>query len=263
MFNFIENTILDLKKGFISPSQWLYLGYLDIKLRYQRTFLGPWWITFSTYLIIFALSFIWSRVFNLNLNEYFLYFSSGYIYWQFFSGTINESTKIFIEFKGVILQFKLPLSIYFYRLFTRNFIIFLHNFIILILINVFFFDYLHVQILGLLIGLILFGFFLFFSSAIVAIISTRFDDFEQFVPTLLQLTFFASPIIWMPDSIKSEFLLLKYNPIYHILNLVRDPLMGNHLDNYSLDFTLAFLAFLFIFYSFVFNQCRNKLVFWT
>lgn len=252
----------DFILGIRSINQWFYLGLLDIKLRYQRSFIGPWWITISSFIVIFVLSLIWSKVFKLSLDEYLSFLSIGYILWHWFSGAINESTRLFVEFRGIVFQINLPLSVYFLRLCFRNFIIFLHNFIFLIALLFYMDFFTNIQWGFLFIGLILFYLFIFLASSIVSILSVRFKDFEQFIPTLLQLTFFISPILWSPNSIKDSFLFLKYNPIYYLLNIVREPLMGevNDINSYLIIFSL--ILFLFLFFLFLYYKARNKIIFW-
>ena len=38
----------ELKVGLTSHEQWLYMAVQDIKLRYRRSMIGPWWVTTST-----------------------------------------------------------------------------------------------------------------------------------------------------------------------------------------------------------------------
>jgi ABC-type polysaccharide/polyol phosphate export permease len=44
---------------------------------------------------------------------------------------------------------------------------------------------------------------------------------------VLQLVFFISPVIWIPNDVKGlRSVLLNVNPVAHLLNVLRNPLMG-------------------------------------
>ena len=64
---------------------------------------------------------------------------------------------------------------------------------------------------------------------ILAVICTRFRDFTQIVQNSMQVLFYVTPIIWNKNMLPEKFgtELLDYNPFYHLLNIVREPLLGN------------------------------------
>ena len=68
MKNFIE--ILNL--SFI-------LATNDIRQRYKRSFIGPFWITINTGILILTLALIFIHAFKVPSEKYVLYLSIGYI----------------------------------------------------------------------------------------------------------------------------------------------------------------------------------------
>ncbi len=48
------------------------LGWLDIRLRYRGSMLGPFWLTISTGVMVVALGFLYSALFKIDLREYLL-----------------------------------------------------------------------------------------------------------------------------------------------------------------------------------------------
>ena len=87
---------------------WRSLGVLEVKQRYQRSVLGPWWVSISMLVFIVVLGTVFSRVFSVNFEEYIPYFSAGYLLWLYISTCINESTDLFRQNSGFIKQIKLP-----------------------------------------------------------------------------------------------------------------------------------------------------------
>ena len=111
---------------------WLLLSWQDIRLRYRRSQLGPFWITISMAVTIYTMGFLYGHIFKMNLQEYFPYLTGGMLTWALISSLLNESTNTFIEAESYIKQIKLPYTTYIFRMTTRNVIIFLHNIVIII-----------------------------------------------------------------------------------------------------------------------------------
>ncbi|HTF93873.1 MAG TPA: hypothetical protein VK632_12545, partial [Verrucomicrobiae bacterium] len=57
----------DFGAGLRSYSLWTMLGWNDIKQRYRRSVLGPFWITLSMGIFIMVLGVIYSRIFKIEM----------------------------------------------------------------------------------------------------------------------------------------------------------------------------------------------------
>ena len=84
------------------------LGWNDIRQRYRRSVLGPFWITISMAVFITLLGLIYSHIFNIELRTYLPYLSLGYIIRGFVSQTTGESSISFQESERIIRQIRLP-----------------------------------------------------------------------------------------------------------------------------------------------------------
>src|SRR3569832_1254751 len=110
----------DLWQALGKYQTWMSLGLLDVKQRYRRSILGPWWITISMGIYILAMGVIFSRLFSQSLTDYIPFFTSGFLIWAFISTSINEATDILKSNEGFIKQVKLPYNLYLLKFFTRN-----------------------------------------------------------------------------------------------------------------------------------------------
>src|SRR5271154_934537 len=129
----IASTIADeIMAGFRVWPVWVIMGWDDIRQRYRRSVLGPFWITLSMGAFILLLGTIYSRLFHMDLHTYMPFLSVGYILWGFIAQSTNESCMAFHEGGRIIKQIKLPYSIYVLRVVWRNFIVFLHTIVIFI-----------------------------------------------------------------------------------------------------------------------------------
>jgi ABC-type polysaccharide/polyol phosphate export permease len=214
----------DLALGIQAWPLWISLGWNDIRLRYRRSVLGPFWITLSMGVLVVALGFLYSGIFQTDVATYLPYVAIGFIVWTFISSTINESCGAFQEGERIIKQIKLPFSIFVLRVVWRNFIVFLHTIILLIPIAIIFKTSPHLTTLLVLPGVALLYVNLIWIGVVVGILSSRFRDFPQIVTTVLQIGMFATPIMWPVSSLKGNTLIADINPAFHLLQLVRVPL---------------------------------------
>ena len=258
------NGFRDYFNSILYPIKWFYLAYMDVLLRYKRTLLGPWWITMGIGIIILTLSSIWPIILSTDLSFFVPYFTIGYIIWHWIQTTLLESSSTFIEFEGLVKQIKLPISSYLLRISTRNFIIFLHN-LVLIAIALFYFkknvdfDALFYQSLP---SLLLIFISINSIGNILAILSIRYRDLVNIVGFSLQLIFFLTPIIWHSSIIDKGLFLIEMNIIYHWIELLRQPLLGLEVPSNSFIIVLSFTIFSFILSSFVIGKYRSKIIFW-
>lgn len=242
---------------------WWLLGFQDIRMRYRRSSIGPFWITISMAVTIYSMGFLYSHLLKSNINQYFPYLAASIIGWSLISTIVTEAGNIFIESEVFIRNQQIALSTFVMRALFRNMIIFLHNIVVIVPIVIFF----HVPF-GLGDGLLLVGLAVvclngFFWGTLLAVIGTRYRDFSQIVVSLVQVIFFVTPIMWMP-SLLSERLqwVVRYNPFNQILNLIRDPILYHRLPMMTFLISLAVTVLGGLLYCVVMSRCRHRIVFW-
>src|ERR1700686_2821463 len=83
--------------GFRAWRVWTILGWDDIRQRYRRSVIGPFWITLSMGIFILVLGVIYSRLFHTDLQTYLPYLTVGFVVWGFISASANDSCIAFID----------------------------------------------------------------------------------------------------------------------------------------------------------------------
>ena len=126
----------DLVAGFGKRELWLHLGWQDIKQRYRRSVLGPFWITIATGTTAVAMGGLYSMLFKLELSEHLPYVTLGLIVWNLINASILEGADVFVANEGLIKQLPTPLSVHVYRLVWRQMLLFAHNIIIFVIIAI-------------------------------------------------------------------------------------------------------------------------------
>jgi ABC-type polysaccharide/polyol phosphate export permease len=206
---------------------WTVLGWNDIRQRYRRSVLGPFWITLSMAIFICVLGVIYSHLFKTDLATYLPFLALGFIVWGFISTMANDGCGAFNDSAHLIKQIKLPYSVYIMRVLWRNFIIFLHTIVIYVPVAIYFSITPTPAIFYAIPGLCLLIINVAWIATILGVVSTRYRDIQQIVGTIIQLAMFATPIMWTIDSLGPARIVGEVNPIYHLIELIRAPMLGH------------------------------------
>lgn len=252
----------EYSRSFKLKDAWLYLGIQDIKLRYRRSILGPWWVTISSAIMIIALGFLWSNIFVTDIKVYLPFFAIGYIFWIWISTQITDATTGFTQFENVIKQTDLPFPIYVLRLSVRNIIILSHNLIIVVLVIFIVGDGVNLNTLLVIPAIVLMQVMLILLCTCIAIFCTRFRDMNQVIAMVLQISFFFSPIIWQPSSLKGHYALINWNPIFHWIEIIRQPLLGLQPAIENWEFVLINTGLMFFISVYSLGRLKSKIAIW-
>jgi ABC-type polysaccharide/polyol phosphate export permease len=252
----------DLVEGISSYRLWSMLGWNDIRQRYRRSTLGPWWITISMGLFIVLLGLIYSKLFDQDIAFYLPYIALGMITWGFISNTIIESCNSFIDGTGIIKQIRLPHSLFPIRMIWRSLIVFLHTAVAFIPIALFFRLDLGVGALMALPGLALVVANQIWLSIVIGIVSTRYRDVPPLVQTIIPISMFATPIMWPASALKNARYVADLNPFYHLIQLVRAPLLGEQAALESWIVVGSMCIFGYALAAALLTIARKRLVYW-
>lgn len=252
----------DIIDGVLWWRSWTKIALYDIRRRYQRTVIGPLWLTISMGAMILGLSLVFSALFGMDIKLYMPYLAVGLAVWSLILGTASEASTIFIGAQQIIMSFTYPLTAHIYRAVLRNFIIFLHNIIaVLIFLLVLGFDFKWLSLLAV-IGLVMLLPMLCFGSIIVSILGTRFRDIQQIINTGMTLVFFLTPIFWQEDRIVGKKYWVEWNPFYHFIEIVRAPVLGVIPDTRSYVFVAVTTVAAGVLAYFVFRATRRRIPYW-
>jgi len=220
------DAIADMIEGLKLWELWCSLGWHDIRQRYRRSIVGPFWLTLSMGVMVGGLAYLYAGLFGQDLETYLPYVATGIIVFSMISSLASEGSLVFIGSSTLILQLRAPLSIYVYQMLWRNLLIFAHNISIYALILLF------VKIdLGWNFFLAFAGLFLvmlngFWVGLTLGGLSARFRDVPLIVASVMQVAFFLTPIFWTPGSLPNRALFVHLNPFYYLIEVIRMPLLG-------------------------------------
>lgn len=258
----VRNAFKDFNDAVTARRLWIYMASSDIRLRYRGSTLGPLWITLTMVIFIGALSIVYSRLFHQQINEYIPFLTCGILIWTYISAVITESTETFLASKEFIEGMKMPYFLFIFRMIWRNFLIFLHNFIVYLLVVIFFHVHLNLYTLLAIPGFILVTGILAAMSVIVSLSGTRYRDLPPIIAAMMTVVFFISPVTWQSKMVGEQSLIIQLNPATYLLDLIRSPLLGEPPHLISLYVGLVILIVLWCAAFWFFSRNSKKIPFW-
>lgn len=252
----------DILESFFSRHIWLTLGWLDIKQRYRRSALGPWWITLSLGITVITMGVLYAKLFRQDLHSYLPFLAIGMVFWNLVSALITESSTVFIAAEGIIKQLPMPFGIHVLRMVWRNVIIFFHNMLVVFGVLLFFGARPGPSLLLFPLVVILVMANGYWVGILVGILGTRFRDIAQIIASIVQILFFLTPVMWTPASLTHKVWIMEYNPLYHVLAIARNSLTGGAIPylSYGVVFGMTLLGWILAFQFLV--RYRSRIPYW-
>lgn len=252
----------DIRLGLGNIELWSQLALHDIRQRFRRSLIGPFWITLSMGTMIGTMGLVFSYLFHQDMAETLPYIAIGFVFWGLLTSLISEGSTVFISAEGTIRNVPLPLSVHFFRMLARNLLIWLFNMIIYIVILVLFGGFPGWSGLWFFPGFLLFLLNASWVAFVVGIVSTRFRDIPLLVFNVMQVIFFLTPVFWSPAVMSERPAFVDLNPAYHLLEVVRGPLLGQPPDatNWLVCGCTGLLGFLLS--ALLYRRAHSRIAYW-
>lgn len=194
----------------------------DIGGKYKHSFLGVLWSFLNPLLQIAVYAIIFPLIMKNEIPNYTVYMVCGLIPWNFFVTAVNRSSFTIIENGNILKKVFFPREILPISLVTSEAINFAISSIIILAFAL-------IQGINLTWVLILYPVVLIVQyivilaiSFIVSSVTVYFRDLQHFLGILLQLLFYATPIVYSIDVIPQQFQwILKINPMTYIIDAYR------------------------------------------
>ncbi len=252
----------DIVVGLSAWRIWGTLGWHDIRQRYRRSVLGPFWFTLSTAIMVVVLGMLYSTLFKQEIKTYLPFLAVGLVVWQYIGSVINEGCSAFIGSAHLIKQIRLPLTIHVCRLAWRNFIILLHSLPVVIVMLFAFGNPIGIEFVLVPFALMILMLHGIWIGVVLGVLCARFRDIPPIVTNLVQVAFFFTPVMWMPEIIEDRAWVAHYNPFYHLIEIVRAPLLDRPVHVESWVWSLGLLCIGFMFAQYLMRRARNRVPYW-
>ncbi len=195
----------------------------EMKRKYSRSRLGILWSVLSPLLSMAVLSLVFSTMFLKSIENYPVYYLTGFVIWSFFTAATNTAMTALADNQALILQIRLPRSVFPLSRVVTAFVNFLYSLaaygVMLLLFRI------PVRGSALVFPVLVFFLFLFSLGMgyILSVLYVFFGDIRHLYGVALTLWMYLSalfyPLELLPVTMQA---VIWQNPVYNFIAGARD-----------------------------------------
>jgi homopolymeric O-antigen transport system permease protein len=259
-----QAAVSDIREGLRRWRSWSYLSVENVKNRYRRTVLGPWWLTLQMVIFIVGMSIVFGQLLNNDLSTFLPYVGLGFMAFSLLSGLTNTAAVVFIAGSSTLKSTRQPLSNLVLRDVGVEFINFAHNMVIYVVFLVIGLVPLSPKILIALPIVVVIAANGLFVGLWLGIAVARFRDLQPFINSILGVAIFFSPVFYNLDNLSPAVRnLLVWNPFTYLIMAFRAPLIGEPLrPSYYVGTAIVTVINVALGLA-VFTRARSQLPYWV
>lgn len=205
----------------------------QLKVKYSGSILGIFWAVINPLLIMAAISFVFSAILKIGIENFPLFALSGIFPWMFFSNALFEASFSILNQKSILHQFNLTREIIPLSSVLSNFLNFLIGWCVIYPLFLFFNP--KIIILFPLLFLILLLNFLFVCGLglTLSILNVFFRDIGHLLGVLLMFWFWVTPVFYSLDMVPEKFhWVCSFNPMMSYIVYYREVIFMGNMPNY-------------------------------
>ncbi|MBO1323550.1 ABC transporter permease [Acetobacter sp. TBRC 12305] len=252
----------DIAQGFHYRMLALTLAWLDIRLRYRGSILGPFWLTGTTTIMVAAMGVLYSYLLEVNVHQYLPFLTFSIVLWSLVAGVLREGCTAFTSATRLIHSARMPYTLHVIRVLVRNILVFAHS--VPVVLGVFL--WFHVRphhLAALLPATALWLVDCFFAIMLLGVLGARFRDTSPIVASLTQIAFFVTPVIWAPQLMATGQNWLLLDPFFPLIEILRAPFTGDIVQVAVWPAALGWSALLGLVTFCLFARMRTRLAYWV
>ncbi len=241
--------MIDLFKNIVTYRELLFtLSESYIKARYKQTILGGTWAVVPPLLLVFtAVAFIPNlSTRSPELLPYSLFVFVGFWFWAFFANALSFAIPNVAQNSPLLRKVYFPREILVLAAIVPSILDFLIGLPVLLFIMFLYQVPFHLSLLLLPFVFITELFLVFGLSCAGAIANVAFRDVSKFLPILLQILLFSSPVIYaLSDMNPTYSFFIRWNPLTGIFDTARSfilPRYPFHMDEFFAAFIISILV---------------------
>jgi lipopolysaccharide transport system permease protein len=191
----------------------------DFTQRYVGTSIGQFWYILSPLVMIFIYTVVFSNFMKMKLDivdssyAYSIYLVPGLLSWNAFSTLIMRLSSIFEEKAALLKKINVPMHVFMLSYFLTEFLLFIISIILSLIFLIFISQPIGLSFFFLIPLMATHMVFAFSLGVIVALFVPFLKDIREAVPIILQLCFWATPIVYMAELLGTKYSwLITFNP---------------------------------------------------
>lgn len=233
----------DFAESVRRPEFWAYSSWLGIVTKYRRSRLGLLWLVMPAVLYVWGIGYFFARLQGVSPAEFMPHMGLGYLMFRLLSMVINEASSVLPSHQSFILDGHQRLTDFFLRVVAKALFYFI---VASPVVAIALLRAPQLELAG--------GLFAFVSvplvlvnvmwiAVIIALIGARFPDIHELMGSVFIFGFILTPILWYASrapmgTVHGTF--MRLNPLYHLIEVVRAPLLGEPLEHFTLYYLAVF-----------------------
>lgn len=237
-------------------------AWADIRARFDRTVLGPFWVVVTTLMWVFSVGLTMTQLFKQDLATQMPFLAFGVFAWQFVSSTLGEASSTFGSQKTLMGAYPLPKTFFALRVVTRNLIVLSFLTLVAIPLSMYF------KLFSLACIPHIFAVFAVYALIaipvvlLIGILGARFLDTGPMILIMLNIMIIVTPVFWRKNLLPADHPLVALNPFVPILDLYRDIFLTGGAPMATYEQCLLFALVMWIVASVVFQLTGRKISNW-
>ncbi len=256
---------------------WSYrdLLYMFVKrsiiTMYKQTVLGPLWFFIQPVLTMLVYIVVFGGIAKISTDgmPQPLFYMSGIIFWNYFASCLSGTSNTFRGNASIFGKVYFPRLIMPLSTIVSNFIKFLIQSAMLIIVFVYYYFftsaniYPHWELIWVIpIMLLVMAFMGLSFGMILSAMTTKYRDLSFLMGFIVQLLMYATPVIYPMSLLEGKYsTFIWYNPMAHIIEGVKYIILGSGQFNVSgLVYSIIFTFIIFIIGIIIFNKTEKDFI---
>ena len=207
---------------------WTRLGLQDVRLKFRRSAIGAAWPFVNLAVMVLSIGFIYANLLGQPPQDFIPYLTIGMILWGYLTNSIVDGGNAFVHAEGYIKQISLPIYVYILRSFVSISLTTLITMCAFAIVAVIYWLPIGPGTLLAVPGLLMVMATSLLLITIFAHLNARFRDVAHMATVGMQVLFYVTPVIFPATLLRHRrdlALVIDLNPLYHLLEVVRQPLL--------------------------------------
>jgi ABC-2 type transport system permease protein len=218
----------DLEEAIRVAPVWLHAGWIDVVWRFRRTRLGPFWHTLGLAAFVLVMGVVWSTILHQDPYQYFRYVTVSMLVWGLIASFITEGTSILVSGQATALSIRFPYVAFAFAHVWRALLLFAHHFVFYFFVLIITWFSPGWTVFLAIPGLLLLAANGVWMSLLVGMLCLRWRDLIPATFSGMQIAIFVTPVFWPKELLGPKLAFAaELNPLYHLVQIMRDPLLGN------------------------------------
>jgi ABC-2 type transport system permease protein len=262
-------TLIDRVEAVATRRQVLWTLVLrDLRVRYARSFLGYLWTVLdplamsSIYFVVFVVFFKRGAV---GYEPYFLFLVTGLLSWQWFSGSLSDTSRALLQEAKLVRSTNLPRELWVVRVVVAKGIEYLLSLPVIAAFSLYYAlhhdVHLNARLVLFPLGVLMEFVLLIGFGLLLAPITVLVTDMQRIIRIVLRMAFYLTPVIYAKHVIPQPWEKVMWlNPMNGVLELLRAGFFQQSVNWPAVWVGLAVTACLFLVGQSVFTRLERAVL---